>query len=150
MPLTEQDSYTIEAEPWRSIRDHAQRDYPREACGVLLGHVEKPRNIVAIRPTRNAAPDLLSTRYVVDPQELLEVQIWAEDQDLEICGFYHSHPDHPAVPSEHDRHSAWEGYLYLILSVKEGRLTESRVWSWHPERKEFKELTPNTKGSDNE
>ena len=140
MQSREKDSWTIEDEPWNSILSHAVGDYPEEACGILLSPLERPHHITEAHPTRNATSEDLATRYLVDPLEFLDIQKWAEQRELDICGFYHSHPDHPSVPSEYDRKSAWEGYLYLILSIKDGVFEKSSAWRLDPEEKLFKEV----------
>ena len=67
-------------------------------------------------------------RYWIDPADLLRVQREAHDQGLEIIGIVHSHPDHPAVPSECDRRLAWPVYSYLIASVWGGQVTDMQSW----------------------
>jgi len=110
------DFWTIGNEPWKCILDHS------------------------VGPTRNATSEDAATRYLVDPLEFLQVQKWAEQRELDICGFYHSHPDFSAVPSEYDQEFAWEGYLYLIFSVKDGVFEESRAWRWDAVEERFKEV----------
>ncbi|UCF57199.1 MAG: M67 family metallopeptidase [Deltaproteobacteria bacterium] len=140
MPSGEKSSWTIEEQSWNHLLRHAVANYPKEACGILLSHSEKPRHITEVHPTKNATPENPATRYFVDPLEFLEVDKWAEERELDICGFYHSHPDHPSVPSEYDQKSAWEGYLYLIVSIKGGKFDEATAWIWHPDGKHFKEV----------
>ncbi len=141
MPSRERNSWKIEDAPWNSILRHAVGEYPEEACGILLCPCERPDHITEAQPTRNATSGNLATRYLVDPQEFLKVLNWAEQRELDICGFYHSHPDHPPLPSEYDRKSAWEGYLYLILSIKDGVFEKASAWRLDPEEKLFKEVT---------
>ena len=129
--------WTIGEGPWTCILDHALADYPYEACGILLCPSERPRCITTAYPVENATSEDSTTRYFVAPADLLAVQKWAEARELDICGFYHSHPDCPSVPSEYDRQSAWEGYLYLILSVKDGVFERSGAWRWDPEKGQF-------------
>ena len=140
MPSREQDFWKIEDEPLSCILSHTLGDYPEEACGILLCPSERPWHITEARPTRNATSEDSATRYAVDPLEFLDIQRWAEQKELDICGFYHSHPDHPAVPSEYDQQSAWEGYLYLIFSIKDGVFERFGAWSWDSERKHFREV----------
>ncbi|NIR14292.1 MAG: M67 family metallopeptidase [Desulfobacterales bacterium] len=144
MPSKEQDFWTIEEEPWTGILDHSVGDYPQEACGILLCPCEKPGNITSAYPTRNATSGDSATRYLLDPLEFLQVQKWAEQRELDICGFYHSHPDFSAVPSDHDREFAWEGYLYLIIAIKNGIFEESRAWKWDAVEERFEEVYSST------
>ncbi len=136
--------WSIGAESWSGIVDHSVSDYPQEACGILLCPRERPWNITDSYPTRNATSEDSTIRYLVDPLEFLHVQKWAERRELDICGFYHSHPDHPAVPSEYDRQYAWEGYLYLILSIRDGVFERYGAWRWDPENKHFEEVIHRT------
>ncbi|MBW4468232.1 MAG: M67 family metallopeptidase [Pegethrix bostrychoides GSE-TBD4-15B] len=136
----------------QEIQAHAEQAYPEECCGILLGHLERDdhdsqKTVVAVRPTPNAwseavaadlvtlniparhiASDARRDRYWIDPQDLLKVQREARDRSLQVIGIYHSHPDHPAIPSETDRRLAWSEYSYLILSVQQGQV--GQVLSW--------------------
>ncbi len=136
----EKDLWSIGDESWSGILGHSVGDYPQEACGILLCPRARPGNITDAYPTRNATSEDPATKYLVDPLEFLHVQKWAEQKELDICGFYHSHPDHPAVPSEYDRQYAWEDYLYLIFSVKDGVSEETRAWRWDAVEERFKEV----------
>ena len=133
--------WTVENGSWSRIAQHALEIYPREACGILLSHSENPRHIRKVYPTKNVSLEDQATRYMVDPLEFLEADKWAEEQGLDICGFYHSHPDHPSAPSEYDRKMAWEGYLYLIISITDGKFAEARGWIYNSEEEHFKEIT---------
>lgn len=140
MVKTKQNLWTIEKKPWSSILNHALDDYPQEACGILLCPNHRPQSISVSHPVRNVTSEDPTIRYLVDPKEILAVYTWAEEKDLDICGFYHSHPDHPALPSEHDRRFVWDGYLYLILSIHNGVFKDSRAWRWDEERECFEEV----------
>ncbi len=88
---------------------------------------------------KNTATERLRDRYSLDPHDLLKVFELAEETGLDICGFYHSHPDHPALPSSYDREMAWNGYMYLILEIRKGRFTGARAWTIEQEGNPFKE-----------
>jgi proteasome lid subunit RPN8/RPN11 len=109
--------------------DHAEADYPRECCGLILGVGDR---VEAIEPMVNVwvgeAGHSVRDRYAIDPAEMLGVMKRSRDQGLEIIGIYHSHPDHPAVPSECDRAAAWPQYRYVILSVERGKVVDLGVW----------------------
>jgi len=77
--------------------------YQSEACGILLTPFEAQRHIIKEHPVRNATLEGLSIRYSIDPEEFVYVDQWAEHRKLEICEFYHSHPDRPPNSSENDR-----------------------------------------------
>jgi proteasome lid subunit RPN8/RPN11 len=102
------------------IRRHAEREYPEECCGVLLGRLTgAEREVIEARACANAAPpEARRTRYAIAPAELIAAQRAARERGLAIVGFYHSHPDHPAQPSATDRaEAAWPDSVYLIVAV---------------------------------
>jgi proteasome lid subunit RPN8/RPN11 len=109
----------------RCLREDVEQAYPEEACGVLLGRLEElDAVVVRLIACRNAAPEPCR-RYAIAPAGLIAAQQQAQDEGLEILGFYHSHPDHPAAPSATDlREAHWTGYIYLICGVEKGRLAD--------------------------
>ncbi|NJK99403.1 MAG: M67 family metallopeptidase [Spirulinaceae cyanobacterium RM2_2_10] len=129
-----------------SIRAHAVRDYPRECCGLLVGTVAATGAILhEVWPMANvwdaaAAAELAvatdsepraasqGSNFSIAPLELLRAQKTARERQLSIIGVYHSHPDHPARPSEFDRAIAWPQYSYLIIAVPSGIAGEIRNW----------------------
>ena len=119
----------IPADVMAVMVENAERDYPRETCGVLVG--KQREAILRAIPIPNRAEK--STRYVFDPLVFRDVEREADVRGLSVIGIYHSHPDHPAVPSETDRALAWPDYFYVILAVARGRVTDIRVWRF-PER----------------
>ena len=112
------------------IQIYGEQTYPEEGAGVLLGHVEDDnRNIVQILPFANQfEADLRSRRYLITPQDMIKAEEFADSLGLEILGIFHSHPDHPARPSEFDRERALPWYSYLITSVREKSARETRSW----------------------
>lgn len=140
MPSAQKNCWTIENQAWNRILGHTVAGYPKEVCGILLCPCEKPQHIARAHPTKNTTFEDPARRYLIDPLEFLEVDNWAEQNEFDICGFYHSHPDHPCAPSEHDRELAWEGYLYLIVSVKGGVFDEGRAWTYDPDKNQFTEV----------
>jgi proteasome lid subunit RPN8/RPN11 len=119
------------------IRRQGEEAYPEEGCGVLLGIVSgDTRTVQATVQCANAECDSLRTRYSIEPRELVSIQRAARERALEIVGFYHSHPDHPARWSETDFAEAhWIGCSYVITEVREGRamLTRSFALTGHTE-----------------
>jgi proteasome lid subunit RPN8/RPN11 len=116
----------ISVEQAVAIRTHAEQVYPQECCGVLLGKLDGGvRFVREVVPAHNVSAESQSTRYSIAPQELIEIQKQARDSQLDIIGFYHSHPDHPAQWSDTDRREAhWFACSYLIVSVEEGKAAE--------------------------
>jgi proteasome lid subunit RPN8/RPN11 len=138
--VEKENSWTIGSEAWSRAVRHTIEIYPKEACGILLSHSEKARHIKEIYPTKNVHSEDQAKRYLVDPLEFIDVDKWAEEEGLDICGFYHSHPDHPSAPSEYDGKMAWEGYLYIILSIKAGKFNDARAWLYDADAGNFKEV----------
>jgi proteasome lid subunit RPN8/RPN11 len=105
------------------IRRHGEDTYPNECCGVLLGKEDGGnREVLATVRCGNARTDSPQNRYGIDPRELVRIQREARERDLDIVGFYHSHPDHPARWSQTDFDEAhWIGCSYVITSVAKGK-----------------------------
>ncbi len=113
----------------------AARAYPHEACGVLLGRREEGETRVAeARATRNLRTDRARDRYEIDPADYLAAENDAARRGLELVGIWHTHPDHPARPSETDREFAWSGWSYVIAAVTARGVTELRSWRLDGER----------------
>jgi proteasome lid subunit RPN8/RPN11 len=93
-----------------------------------------------VYPTKNVTSEDPARRYLVDPHDFVEADKWAEQKQLDICGFYHSHPDHPSAPSEYDRKLAWEGYFYLIVSIKNKTFNDARAWIYESDGEHFREV----------
>jgi len=127
----------------QTIRAHAESTYPDECCGIMLGQLgDDGKTLVEVWATENAwsaettgaYPDdeLVTTRtrrYAIAPAVLLQAQRYARDRHLDIIGIYHSHPDHPAIPSEFDRVCAWHQYSYIIVSVQQGKACDLNSWN---------------------
>jgi len=118
---------------YEALRRHGEETYPHECCGVLLGKSDPEGNIVReIVRAGNTRTDSAHNRYNIAPQELVKIQRQARGLGLDIVGFYHSHPDHPAQWSPTDFAEAhWLGCSYIITSVEKGKaaLTNSFLLS---------------------
>lgn len=107
---------------YNALRKHGEETYPHECCGVLLGRSEDDVNTVedAVR-AGNTRTDAAHNRYHIAPQELIKIQRQGRERGLDIVGFYHSHPDHPAQWSKTDFAEAhWLGCSYVITAVANG------------------------------
>jgi proteasome lid subunit RPN8/RPN11 len=112
---------------YRQLREHGEETYPHECCGVLLGKALDGVNEVelAVR-AGNTRTDSAHNRYHIAPQELIAIQRQARERELDIVGFYHSHPDHPARWSSTDLNEAhWFGCSYVITSVEKGKAQQT-------------------------
>ena len=107
----------------------ARAGYPEETCGLLVGRKEAT-TVRIERATRagNLSAERRCDRYVLDPADFLAADEAARRDGLDLLGVWHTHPDHPAIPSATDLAAAWEGFSYLILSVGPSGVAESRVW----------------------
>ena len=125
-----------------AVRTHVEAGYPNEACGALVGRAGERgagHEILEFHPMRNLEADRPRDRYALDPLEQLRIQKQADSQGLEIVGFVHSHPDHPARPSRYDAERAWPFYSYLVVAVLGGRMTEARSWRLNEVEGTFRE-----------
>jgi len=123
------------------IREHGVRDYPYECCGLLLGrYTEHGKLVEETYPISNAREESAKrNRFLITPEELMRGERYATSRDLEIVGFYHSHPDSPAVPSNYDLEHAWPTYSYIIVSTRAGGATDLFSWEQEPDRSRFNE-----------
>jgi proteasome lid subunit RPN8/RPN11 len=95
----------------------AAATYPVEGCGVLLGHLAEPPTVVDAMAGRNLVTERARDRYELDPLDILAAERRARAEGLDVVGFWHTHPDHPARPSRFDTERAWPDYLYAICST---------------------------------
>ncbi len=125
-----------------AMRAHGEQDYPHECCGLLIGRfLEDGRKVVSeIYPISNAREEAAKrNRFLIRPDELLRGERHARTRELEVLGFYHSHPDAQAVPSQCDQDHAWPTYSYVIVSVGKGTAQDVRSWELQPDRSRFDE-----------
>jgi proteasome lid subunit RPN8/RPN11 len=126
----------LSADLLERIRAHATASYPFECCGAMLGLEDgDEREVKDLAALDNQRQDSPRNRFLVRPEDVIRVDKAARDRGLDVLGWYHSHPDAPARPSEFDREHAWPWYSYLIVSVEAAeprrmaswRLTEDRT-----------------------
>ncbi|MBV8199460.1 MAG: M67 family metallopeptidase [Acidobacteria bacterium] len=131
---------TVSAADLDSIGRHAERTYPEECCGFLLGEAQDGATRVdRVVPAANERRDSRHNRFVMNPETVLAAHKEARAAGLSVVGYYHSHPDHPAEPSEFDREHAWPGLSYLIVSVRGGQVDRARSWRLRDDRERFEE-----------
>jgi proteasome lid subunit RPN8/RPN11 len=109
------------------IRRQGERSYPGESCGVLAGNAGIQKEVQRLVPMVNRRSDN-PHRYLIDPDDLRRTTAELRESGLEVVGYYHSHPDHPARPSAFDREHAWPWYSYVIVRVEKGRAGEMTSW----------------------
>jgi proteasome lid subunit RPN8/RPN11 len=123
------------------MREHGQRDYPFECCGLLLGRFAEGRKVVAqTYPISNAREEEAKrNRFLIRPEELMRGEKYARENGFDVVGFYHSHPDDRAVPSQYDLEHAWPTYSYIVVSVEQGQAVDLRSWEMESDRSRFNE-----------
>ncbi|WP_204106104.1 MULTISPECIES: M67 family metallopeptidase [Spirulina sp. CCY15215] len=137
----------IKSEQFQSLFRHAEKTYPEECCGIILGEIEGDRKVILdLIPTQNAWNEEDSKylqeianiadrsgekarNFSIAPEDLLKAQKEARDRHIIVLGFYHSHPDAAAIPSEFDRAIAWSDYSYLIIAVSQGKANDVQSWT---------------------
>jgi len=136
----------MSAELAERIRRHGAETYPHECCGALLGRdgagegcEAQGREIVELLRLTNQREDSPQNRFAVAPREVIDADRAAQARGLEVVGWYHSHPDHPARPSEYDREHAWPWYSYVIVKVEKGEAREMTSWRLKENRGEYEE-----------
>jgi proteasome lid subunit RPN8/RPN11 len=130
----------VEDEHVAAIRKHGEADYPHEACGLMGGKKEGERTIVRqLVALPNERLDSARNRYKIDPGAYRRAEKAFDEQGLEIVGVYHSHPDHPAKPSEFDRDHAWPWWSYVIVAVAAGHSGDLKSWRLSDDRTAFTE-----------
>jgi len=125
---------TLNQEQLNEIRAHGERDYPFECCGLLIGRFENggQKTVVEAYPISNAREEEAKrNRFLIQPEELMRGEAFARQHKLDVVGFYHSHPDSPAVPSKYDLEHAWPTYSYIIVST--GSTGSGDLFSWEME-----------------
>jgi len=122
----------------RAVRDalvaHARDAAPGECCGVLVGSAGA---IVSAVPARNLSGQ--PSRFLIDPEDHIQARRAARAAGRDVVGFYHSHPDHPARPSQYDLDHAWPTFAYIIVAVASGKSEAMTVWYLKEDRSAFDE-----------
>jgi proteasome lid subunit RPN8/RPN11 len=129
------------------IRQHGEQTFPEECGGLLLGVVENGIRVIhEVMPLANIRQDSRHNRVELNPLDYARAERAAAQRGWGVWGYYHSHPDHPAIPSGFDlEHAPFLEWSYLIVSVRAGQAAEVRAWSVREDRAAFAEeelLTP--------
>lgn len=132
----------LEREQEDAIRRHGEAEYPQECCGLLIGRMEADnrKTVAEVYPVSNAREaEARHNRSLILPGEYVRGERYARGRGLEVVGNYHSHPDHPAEPSQFDLDHAWPTWSYIIVSVGGGRARDLRSWEMRADRSRFDE-----------
>jgi proteasome lid subunit RPN8/RPN11 len=133
------------------IRRHGAETFPHECCGALLGRDSAPdagaqsvpdrpaqaRQILDLFPLINRRDDSPRNRFALSAEDVRDAEKAARERGLDLVGWYHSHPDHPARPSQFDREHAWPWYSYIIVSVMSGAPAEMTSWRLNDDRQDY-------------
>jgi proteasome lid subunit RPN8/RPN11 len=121
------------------IRSHGAETYPHECCGALLGReiADDLREIVGLFPLVNRRDDSPRNRFSITSDDVRDAEKSAREQGVDLLGWYHSHPDHPAKPSQYDQDHAWPWYSYVIVSVANGEPQNMTSWRLADDRSRF-------------
>ena len=127
----------------RQIEAHGASAYPLEGCGLLIGESSPGLNVVKMLiPVENKWPveEEKPMRFLIEPQDMVEAELTAAMEGLDVLGIFHSHPDHEPVASPRDlAWATWPGYSYLITAVRAGVPADSRSWQLLEDRSGFVE-----------
>ena len=124
------------------IRQHGQSVYPEEGGGLLLGRFEDGHTVVReirVLPNTWDVDTEKRRRYLIPSKVMLREEREAEARGLDLVGYFHSHPDHPAIPSEFDRDHALPNWSYVIVSVQHGQAGDVLAWQLREDRSAFEE-----------
>lgn len=125
----------------KKLEEIVERVYPNEACGFLMGEdLDGERRINTLWEVENVSRDDRKRRFAINPKDYLEAEKRAISENLILQGIFHSHPDHPAIPSEHDLKAAVPFFSYIIVSVKEGSTEHARSWKLSEESEFIEEI----------
>lgn len=125
---------TLDQQVFNYITQHAEEEYPNECCGFFFGKESEERRITRAYRVSNVKEGDRRRRFQITPDDYRKAEKFALNNDLDFLGVYHSHPDHPAVASEHDRKVAMPYFSYIIVSVEEGKAVDTMSWQLNEER----------------
>jgi proteasome lid subunit RPN8/RPN11 len=127
---------TLPASVVEAIHRHGRETYPNECCGALIGRDGVAHEAVALPNTTDEGP---RRRFLVRPGDYRAAEARASETARQLLGFYHSHPDHPARPSQYDLDHAWPSFSYVIVSIRDGVPADLRSWRLSEDRSHFEE-----------
>ena len=120
------------------IKVHGEEIYNEECCGALFGNYDdETRTIVDLLEFQNEKEESKQNRFLITPDQYKLAERLAKERNLELLGFYHSHPDHPAQPSQFDVDHALPWFIYVIVSINEGNANNLTAWILKEDRSGF-------------
>ncbi|HHT9109153.1 MAG TPA: M67 family metallopeptidase [Candidatus Wunengus sp. YC63] len=121
------------------IKELVKKSYPLECCGLLIGTNTSEKRVVEVCPVQNKNFERAHDRYVIEKDDFEKVDKEAVKKGLQIIGVYHSHPDHPAVPSVYDTEHACSWFSYIIVAIEKGEEFDTKSWVFNEGKKQFEE-----------
>jgi len=119
----------IEKKPLDEMYEDALQSFPNECCGFVFGkEIGEERIITELLTVNNSKEGDKRRRFEIAPKDYINAERFADQKELQLLGVYHSHPNHPAIPSEHDRIAAQPFFSYIIISVKHEEIAAIRSW----------------------
>lgn len=130
---------TLTLSDYKAIEAHGESTFPHECCGFMLGKANgTERQVRELLSAENEREDgARHNRFVITPEAYLRGDKAARAKGLDIIGFYHSHPNAPARPSQYDLDHAWPWYSYVIVSIQDGKAADMTSWVLAEDRREF-------------
>lgn len=116
------------------MRQHAINDFPNECCGFFFGNGDEERIVTRVLPVENSKDGDQRRRFQISPIDYMKAERFALEHHITLLGIYHSHPLHPAIPSEHDRVAAMPWFSYIILSVNAEHVLDVTSWQLNNEQ----------------
>jgi proteasome lid subunit RPN8/RPN11 len=134
----------IEKQLVNKIKKDCEKTYNAECCGAIFG--ENNNDLFSVKELlefNNEGEENRERRYLISPRQYMKSEKIAFEKNLNLLGFYHSHPDHPAIPSQFDTDHAFPNFIYMIVSVKKGKAENLTSWKLMEDRTGFKEIKMN-------
>lgn len=122
-----------------TIMKEGEKGFPNEVCGFLYGTEKKQRIIKKVIPVKNAKEGDQKRRFEISAFDYMKAERYALNNNIQLLGIYHSHPDHPAIASEHDLKVAMPYFSYVIVSVLKGKADKIMSWKLKEGQREFQE-----------
>jgi len=123
----------------KQMEEHATTTFPDECCGFMFGGIDNGNiKVELISKVLNTHPDFKTRRFLISPDDYMNAENYADENGYALVGVYHSHPNHPAIPSDIDRQAALPGFSYIIFSIMDGKPSDVAAWELLEDRSEFR------------